>query len=382
MKEEIKQLKFDAEKFRREGELDKASKYIYQDIPQKEKDLEKFSKKIEKNIFLKEEVNSQVVAKIVSRWTGIPITSLLASEKDKLLNLESEIKKIVKGQDEAIEVVSNAIRRSRAGISDPEKPIGSFLFMGPTGVGKTEVARQLAKVIFNSDKAIIRLDMSEYSEKHSVAKLIGSPPGYVGFDQGGNLTEAVRKSPYSIILLDEIEKAHKDVFDVFLQIFDEGRLTDSKGRQINFKNTIIIMTSNIGQDLILNKSKPDQKELLNLLIKYFKLEFINRIDEIVTFNQLNSKVYLEIIQKELDLLTNRLEEKNYFIKFRANVVEKIAKEAYDPQFGARPIKRYITKNIDNYIAKLILENKIKPEIKIWLKVDNRNKIAPEKRKIN
>jgi len=306
----------------------------------------------------------------------------LSSEKSRLLNLESNITKVVKGQGEAIKAVSEAIKRSRAGISDPNRPIGSFIFLGQTGVGKTEVARQLAKNLFNSTKEMIRLDMSEYAEKHSVSKIIGSPPGYIGYDDGSNLAEQVRKKPYSILLLDEIEKAHKDIYDVFLQILDEGRLTNSKGNTINFKNTVIIMTSNIGQSIAIKNSKSSKEDILKELSKYFRIEFLNRVDEIVEFNKLNPKDYIAIVIKELLNLENRLKDKNYYISFSRLVVEKIAKEAYDPQFGARPIKRYIVNNIENEISDLILNDKIKQNMKLKLTFNKQGHLVIEKRKLN
>ncbi|NQX83776.1 MAG: AAA family ATPase [Mycoplasmataceae bacterium] len=380
-KEKLNKLKFEVEKLQRDGDLEKAGKLIYQDIPVLEKQIEKSKLQIQKNKLIREEVNFETISKIVSKWTGVPVSSLMSSEREKLLNLEKNISKNVKGQSEGINLVSESIRRSRAGISDPNKPIGSFIFMGPTGVGKTEVARQLALEMFDSEKALIRLDMSEYSEKHSISKLIGSPPGYVGYDQGGSLSEEVRKRPYSIILLDEIEKAHREVFDVFLQILDDGRLTDSKGKVINFKNTIIIMTSNIGSSDILNNGKKNKDEAVNDLLKFFRPEFVNRIDEIVTFNALDAKTIVEIIRKELNDLSERIQKNRYIVSFDSKVINYIAKKSFDAQFGARPVKRFITKNIENLIANLILENKIKKDVKVKFTYDGKA-IKMIKRKLN
>jgi len=315
-------------------------------------------------------VDTESIANIVSKWTNIPITKLVGSEKDKLLNLETNMKKRVKGQDTAIHLISEAIKRARAGIKDPTKPIGSFLFLGPTGVGKTEVAKTLATELFDDEKHIIRIDMSEYMESHSVSRLIGSPPGYIGYDDGGQLTEAVRRNPYSIILFDEIEKAHKEIFNILLQILDDGRITDSQGRTVDFKNTIIIMTSNLGSNHILNKEK-NLNELLELELKNtFKPEFLNRIDEIITFNSLTKDIIYEILDNIIKDIENRLNDKLINLNITNKAKEYIIESAYNESFGARPIKRYVTKNIESLIANHILNEQITYNQTITIDLDN------------
>ena len=303
-------------------------------------------------------VDEEGIANIISKWTNIPVTKLVGSEKDKLLNLEDNLKKHVIGQDNAIHLVTEAIIRARAGIKDPNKPIGSFMFLGPTGVGKTEIAKRLAYELFDDIRHIIRIDMSEYMESHSVARLIGAPPGYIGYDEGGQLTEAVRRAPYSIILFDEIEKAHKDVFNILLQILDDGRITDSQGRLVDFKNTIIIMTSNIGSEYILNKDINSDELIKKELFNTFKPELLNRIDEIITFNSLDKEALYLILDNIIKDIENRLIDKQIKINLTNNAKDYIIENSYDEIFGARPLKRYVVKNIESLIAKNLLENKI------------------------
>lgn len=378
-KEEIDKLKAKAEKFEREGKLDKVAEINYGKIPNLEKSIKKEEEKLakiqSKNPILKEEVTAEDVARIVSRWTGVPVSKMMEKEKEKLTKMEKELGKRVIGQGKAIEAVSNAVRRSRAGISEEGRPIGSFLFLGPTGVGKTELAKALAEFLFNDEDAIIRLDMSEYMEQHSVAKLIGSPPGYIGHDEGGQLTEKVRRKPYSIILFDEIEKAHPDVFNAMLQILDDGRLTDAKGRVVNFKNTVIIMTSNIGSEFITkmqaeNKNKKDDEKsvekVMGLLKQKFKPEFLNRLDEIIIFYTLEKKQIEKIIELQVEKVNQRMKEKGIELNLTPKTKTHLLKKGYDPAYGARPLKRAIQNEILDELALQILENKIK---KGKLKVD-------------
>ena len=326
------------------------------------------------NSLLSNTVDDQSIANIVSTWTNIPVTKLIGSEKDKLLNIENNMQKRVKGQENAIHLVSEAIKRARAGIKDPNRPIGSFIFLGPTGVGKTEVAKTLAYELFDDEKHIVRIDMSEYMESHSVSRLIGSPPGYIGYDEGGQLTEAIRRNPYSIVLFDEIEKAHKDIFNILLQILDDGRITDSQGRTVDFKNTIIIMTSNLGSEHILNK-EDNLNTLINNELKHtFKPEFLNRIDEIIIFNSLSKNTIYQILDNIINNIESRLTDKQIKINLTNNAKEHIINNSYDESFGARPIKRYISKNIESLIANYILEDKIKFNSTITIDLHNNNYI--------
>ena len=324
------------------------------------------------NSLLSNTVDEESIANIISKWTNIPVTKLVGSEKDKLLNLETNMKKRVKGQDEAIHLVSESIKRARAGIKDPNRPIGSFIFLGPTGVGKTEVAKTLAYELFDDEKHIVRIDMSEYMESHSVSRLVGAPPGYIGYDEGGQLTEAVRRNPYSIVLFDEIEKAHKDVFNILLQILDDGRITDSQGRTVDFKNTIIIMTSNLGSEHILNKENNLEELINNELRHTFKPEFLNRIDEIITFNSLTKDIIYEILDNIIKNIENRLSDKQLKIELTNNAKNYIIDNSYDESFGARPIKRYVSKNIESLIANNILEDKIKYNSTINIDIEDNN----------
>ena len=372
----IKEKKKELEKANRDLELAEAD-YNYEraailkhgTIPKIQEELATLKFNSE-NSLLSDVVDEESIANIVSKWTNIPITKLVGSERDKLLNLEANMKKRVKGQDYAINLVSEAIKRNRAGIKDPNHPIGSFLFLGPTGVGKTEVAKTLAYELFDDEKHIVRIDMSEYMESHSVSKLIGSPPGYVGYDDGGQLTEAVRRSPYSIILFDEIEKAHKDVFNILLQILDDGRITDSQGRTVDFKNTIIIMTSNLGSEYILNKDENLDKLIDRELKQTFKPELLNRIDEIITFNSLDRDSIYLIIDNITNNINNRLADKRIIISLTDDAKQFIIDNSYDESFGARPIKRYISKHIESLIANEILNDNIKYNSDITIDVSN------------
>ena len=331
-----------------------------------------------KNTILSDVVDDEDIAKIISKWTSIPISKLVGGEREKLINLEKNLGRRVKGQDDALHTVSEAIIRSRAGIKDPSRPIGSFIFLGPTGVGKTEVAKTLALELFDDEKHMVRIDMSEYMESHSVARLIGAPPGYVGYDEGGQLTEAVRRNPYSIILFDEIEKAHKDIFNVLLQILDDGRITDSQGRTVDFKNTIIIMTSNIGSEYILDNNESSKKLIDAELHSTFKPEFLNRIDEIITFNPLNKDILYKILDNQILDINKRLISKHIIIELTDNCKKEIIQNAYNPAYGARPLKRYLSKNIESLIANSIIKNEIEPNSKVLIDFKENNYIIVNK----
>ncbi len=360
LKKTLDQKKFELEKAFNEGNYKLASELQYSTIPTLEKQIEEYKNRKKDNHLLSESVDEEDIAIVVAKWTTIPISKLMQGEKDKILHLKETLEKRVIGQDEAVSLVSDAIIRQRAGIKDENRPIGSFLFLGPTGVGKTELAKSLADSLFDSESHIIRIDMSEYMESHSIAKLIGAPPGYIGYDEGGQLTEKVRRNPYSIILFDEIEKAHHDVFNLLLQILDDGRLSDSQGRTVDFKNTIIIMTSNIGSELLLSNNK--NIELNSLLKQYFKPEFLNRIDEIITFKPLTKDVQLKIVNKLLNDLDIRLLNQGINITFVDSLKNYIIDQSFDIEFGARPVKRYIQKHIETFIATKILNGEIKPNI--------------------
>ena len=355
-KEELEQAKFALAQAENNYDLEKSAMLRHGKIPALEQELKKLQEENKSNI-LSDVVDEESIAGIISRWTHIPVSKLVSSEKDKLLHLFDRLKTRVIGQDNALKLVSEAIIRARSGIKDPNKPIGSFIFLGPTGVGKTEVAKSLAYELFDDERHMIRIDCSEYMESFNVSRLVGAPPGYVGYDEGGELTEAVRRNPYSIVLFDEIEKAHKDVFNILLQILDDGRLTDSQGRLVDFKNTIIIMTSNLGSEYILDNEDNANELVMNELKNTFRPELINRIDEIIVFNSLKQNVIGEIVDKVIKELNDRLSQNYIRVEITNTVREKIIEEAYDPRYGARPIKRYITKNIENLIAhKLIDEN--------------------------
>ncbi len=366
IKAKIEELKNEEARAQREGNLQRAAEIRYGEIPKLQKQLEEENKKLEElkkegKLLLKEEVDEEDIAEIVSKWTGIPVARLMEGEAEKLVHMEERLKQRVVGQDEAVALVSAAIRRARAGIADPNKPIGVFMFIGPTGVGKTELARALAEFLFNDERDLIRIDMSEYMEKHSVARLIGAPPGYVGYEEGGQLTEAVRRRPYSVVLFDEIEKAHPDVFNILLQIMDEGRLTDGQGRVVNFRNTVIIMTSNIGSEYFRDESLTMEQIKANIdraLRAHFKPEFLNRIDEIIIFNKLSKEHIVKIAEIQLNLLAKRLEERRISLVVEDAVKEYLAEVGYDPDFGARPLKRTIQRLIQDPLALLILEGKV------------------------
>ena len=357
--EELEKATHELELAEADYDYEKAAKLKHGTIPKIQEELATLKFNNETSSLLSNTVDDEAIASIVSKWTNIPVTKLVGTEREKLLNLETNMKKRVKGQDEAIHLIAEAIKRARAGIKDPNRPIGSFMFLGPTGVGKTEVAKTLAYELFDDEKHIVRIDMSEYMESHSVSRLVGAPPGYIGYDEGGQLTEAVRRNPYSIVLFDEIEKAHKDVFNILLQILDDGRITDSQGRTVDFKNTIIIMTSNLGSEYILNKD-PNLIDLLNSeLRKTFKPEFLNRIDEIITFNSLSKETIYEILDNIIQNIESRLQDKQLKINLTKQAKDYVIESSYNESFGARPIKRYVTQNIESLIANNILENNIK-----------------------
>ena len=371
---DIENLKFEADKAEREGDYGKVAEIRYGKIKEKEADIKDVQEKLHNMqggaAMIKEEVDSDDIAEVVSRWTGIPITKMLQSEKDKLLHLEEELHKRVIGQDEAIHAIADAVRRSRAGLQDPKRPIGSFIFLGTTGVGKTELAKALADYLFDDENMMTRIDMSEYQEKFSATRLIGAPPGYVGYDEGGQLTEAIRRKPYSVVLFDEIEKAHPDVFNILLQVLDDGRLTDNKGRTVNFKNTIIIMTSNMGSSLIRENFEKitdanrntvvdeTKKQVLELLKKTIRPEFLNRIDEIIMFTPFNEKEIREIVGLQLNTVKKMVEKNGIDLQFTDAALDFISHEGYDPQFGARPVKRVIQRYVLNELSKEILSGHV------------------------
>ena len=368
-KEEIESANHSLEMAENSYDLESAARLRHGVIPKLEKELDEL-KKNNKNSILSDIVDDESIASIISKWTNIPISKLVGTEKDKLIHLEENLGKRVKGQDEALHLVSDAIKRARAGIKDPNRPIGSFIFLGPTGVGKTEVAKSLAYELFDDERHMIRIDMSEYMESHSVARLIGSPPGYVGYDDGGQLTEAVRRNPYSIVLFDEIEKAHKDVFNILLQILDDGRITDSQGRTVDFKNTIIIMTSNLGSEYILENNENSNSLVMGELRNCFKPEFINRIDEIIIFKALSKDTVYEILNKIIKDIELRLEDKKIKLVLTNKAKKYIVDNSYDEKFGARPIKRYVSRNIETLLANNIIEENIKFNSTVTIDVNN------------
>ncbi len=359
IKEEIDQVNIEIAKAERVYDLNRAAELKYGKLGKLKQELEKLEKELESQggmRLLRQQVGEEDIAEVVSKWTGIPVKNLLESEKEKLKRLEDYLRKRVVGQEPAIKAVADTVRRARSGLKDLKRPIGSFLFLGPTGVGKTELAKTLAFVLFDSEDALIRIDMSEYQEKHTISRLIGAPPGYVGYEEGGQLTEAVRRRPYRVILFDEIEKAHPDVFNLLLQILDDGRLTDGHGRTVDFKNTILIMTSNLGSELFL-KGKYEKETVMNLLKRTFRPEFLNRIDEIIVFNPLTKEDVRKIVDIQLGYLTDKLKENGIEIEFSPEVKEFLAEEGYDPEFGARPLKRAIQKHIENPLAMYLLDKK-------------------------
>lgn len=366
----LEQKRFAFQTALNKGDYNVAAELQYSIIPKLEKEIEHYDQVSKDNKMLTETVTEEDIASIISKWTQIPISKLVKGDKEKLLALKSTLQKRVIGQDDALELVSDAIIRQRAGIKDEFRPIGSFLFLGPTGVGKTEVARSLAEALFDSESHIVRIDMSEYMESHSVARLIGAPPGYIGYDEGGQLTEAVRRKPYSIVLFDEIEKAHHDVFNVLLQILDDGRITDSQGRTVDFKNTIIIMTSNIGSQYLLNDSTQAKNEVMKLVKTVFKPEFLNRIDEIIMFHPLSREVQMKIVDKLLSDLQKRLIDKNIYVVFSEQAKQFILDESFDIEYGARPVKRFIQRHVETLLAKAIINSDIGPNDHIEVIVDN------------
>ena len=365
LKAKLDEARGEVERYEREYDLNKAAELKYGVIPNLEKEIKEAEDKMEQDnetSLLKEEVTEDEIAQIVAKWTNIPVTKLVESEKEKLLRLEDELKTRVIGQDEAVTAVSDAVIRHRAGLKDENKPIGSFIFLGPTGVGKTELAKTLARNLFDSEENIVRIDMSEYMEKHAVSRLIGPPPGYVGYEEGGQLTEIVRRNPYSVILFDEIEKAHEDVFNLFLQILDDGRLTDNKGKTVDFKNTIIIMTSNIGSSYLLEgegKITDSTKELvMNEMKRRFKPEFLNRVDDIIMFKPLDKEGIRKIIDIFLDDLRRRLKDRRITLSITDSAKDILINEGYDPIYGARPLKRYIGNILETKIAKMIIAGQV------------------------
>lgn len=385
-KDKLEKLRFQEEEADRKADYNKVAEIRYNLIPSIQKEIEAANSKLASlpNRLLQEEVDENLIAQIVSKWTGIPVHKMLQGEAERLLHLEEELSQRVIGQELAVRAVSEAIRRSRSGLSDPARPMGAFLFLGPTGVGKTELAKALAMQLFNTEDALIRLDMSEYMEKHTVSKLIGSPPGYVGYDEGGQLTEALRRRPYSVVLLDEVEKAHHDIFNVLLQVFDDGRLTDSKGRVVNCKNALFIMTSNLGSDRLLDKieqsvnkdlTKVEIMVLLDPVIKnHFRPEFLNRLDDILPFLPLKQKDMEKIVILQLKLLAKRLADRDVVLEWTPAVLAHLALEGYDARFGARPLKRYIQNEVVNHLSSAILEGKVQSHSKIQLDMSN-NKIT-------
>ena len=385
-KEEAEELRFEADKAERTGDYGKVAEIRYGRLVENEGEIERLNSEINEKrnsgVMVRDDVRAEDIAEIVSRWTGIPVTRMMESEKDKLLRLEEELHKRVVGQDEAITAVSDAVRRSRAGLQDDKRPVGSFIFLGTTGVGKTELARALAEYLFNNENLMIRIDMTEYQERHSVSRLIGAPPGYIGYDEGGQLTEAIRHKPYSVILLDEIEKAHPDVFNILLQVLDDGRLTDNKGRTVNFRNTIIIMTSNLGSSLIReaiegNKSGLDpeadenlREELIQMLRTTLKPEFVNRVDEIVIFRPLALSEIKEIVKIQFSKVAGMLTDKGIRLEISEKAVEWLAEKGFDPLFGARPVKRLIQKEIVNELSKAIIAGTINKERTVRADISN------------
>ncbi len=381
IKDEINNVKNKIEEAERNTDLQTAAELKYGKLLELEKQLKACQNKEKTdNKLLKEEIDGSDIAEVVSKWTGIPVTKLVESEMQKLLTMEDLLHKRLVGQDEAVDTVSDAIRRARSGLKDPRRPIGTFLFLGPTGVGKTELAKALAEFMFNDEDALIRIDMSEYMEKHNVARLVGAPPGYVGYEEGGQLTEAVRRKPYSVVLFDEIEKAHPDVFNIMLQIFDDGRLTDSKGRTIDFKNTLIIMTSNIGSEIILENTlnsmlSPEQfndtkEQVLAVLRQKFKPEFLNRIDETIFFKALNLQQLSKIVDIQMDYLRRLLKDQELEFSITDDAKEFLATQGFNPIYGARPLKRVIRQMVENPLSKMILAQNFRKGDKIKIDLDD------------
>ncbi|MBN1928078.1 MAG: AAA family ATPase [Chlorobiaceae bacterium] len=387
LKEELEDLRVQAENYERAGDYGKVAEIRYGKIAQIEKELEENNRKIEArqasgDLIMKEEIGSDDIADIVSRWTGIPVSKMLQSERQKLLGIEDELHRRVVGQDEAVRAVSDAVKRSRAGMGDEKRPIGSFIFLGPTGVGKTELARTLAEYLFDDEDAMIRIDMSEYMEAHTVSRLVGAPPGYVGYEEGGQLTEAVRRKPFSVVLLDEIEKAHPDVFNILLQILDDGRLTDSKGRTVNFKNTIIIMTSNIGAQLIQSEMEQIdgrsadavlgglQDKLFQLLKQQVRPEFLNRIDEVILFTPLTREHLREIVTIQFNIIKAMAARQRITLEITDDALMWLARTGFDPAFGARPLKRVMQRQLTNRLSEMILAGQVGEDDTVEIGLEN------------
>ena len=379
LKKELEGARRALEDAQARGEYEKAAELQYGKIPGLEKQIAEVEamqhdESGKESRLLRENVTEEEIAEIISRWTGIPLAKLVQGEREKLLNLKDKLKRRVMGQDDVIDLVGDAIIRARAGIKDPHRPIGSFLFLGPTGVGKTEIAKALAEFLFDSEEHIVRIDMSEYMEKHAVSRLVGAPPGYVGYEEGGQLTEAIRRKPYSIVLLDEIEKAHPDVFNILLQILDDGRITDSQGRTVDFKNTIIIMTSNIGSQILLEN--PDfeqaQEQVLDVLRDYFKPELLNRIDEIITFNPLSESIIYQIVDKFIAGLNDRLVEERITVRLTDAAHAYVAEAGFDSVYGARPLKRFIQRTIETKLARALIAGEIEMDTTVIVDVVDGN----------
>ena len=371
LKTELDQLRAELATAQRRGEYQKAGELAYGRIPDLEKKIQSIESKAQGGDMVEEAVTADHVAQVVSRWTGVPVDKMLEGEKEKLLRMEEQLAKRVIGQAEAVKAVSTAVRRARAGLQDPNRPIGSFMFLGPTGVGKTELTKALAEYLFDDESALLRIDMSEYMEKHSVARLIGAPPGYVGYDEGGALTEAVRRRPYQVILFDEIEKAHPDVFNVLLQVLDDGRLTDGQGHTVDFRNTLIVMTSNLGADFLVNQ--PDgqdtdavKDQVMAVVRSAFRPEFLNRIDEIILFHRLKRSEMTKIVDIQMKRLAKLLEDRKIEIKLDPSAREWLAEKGWDPAYGARPLKRVIQKSIQDPLAELILAGSVKDGEKVTI----------------
>ena len=371
LKTELDQLRAELANAQRRGEYQRAGELAYGRIPELEKKLKAIESKGASGAVVEEAVTSDHIAQVVSRWTGVPVDRMLEGEKEKLLRMEQELAQRVVGQAEAVKAVSTAVRRARAGLQDPHRPIGSFMFLGPTGVGKTELTKALAAYLFDDEQALIRIDMSEYMEKHSVARLIGAPPGYVGYDEGGALTEAVRRRPYQVILFDEIEKAHPDVFNVLLQVLDDGRLTDGQGHTVDFRNTLIVMTSNLGADFLVNQPEGQDTDavkdhVMAVVRASFRPEFLNRVDEIILFHRLRREHMGHIVDIQMARLGKLLEDRKMTIALDAKAREWLADKGYDPAYGARPLKRVIQKSVQDPLAELILSGKIKDGEKVTI----------------